>query len=118
MISQLSGRIPRLRSRARARPAVMPVTTTRPASSIVTTVPARMSGRYRSMTRVLKNVSTKRSQPDTRSVPLDLADEGAGAVVRRALEDRGGRPLFHDGARVHEQHPIRGIAGEAHLVAD
>src|SRR5882724_7088564 len=116
-ISQLSGRIPRLRSRARASPAAIPVTTTRRASSIVTTTPDRMSGRYLSMTLPLKNVSAKRSQRDT-SVPLDLADEAAGALLRGALEDRGGRPLLHDGALVHEQDPVGRVAGKAHLVAD
>jgi hypothetical protein len=45
MISQLSGRMPRLRSKASARPAPMPVATTSRASSIVTTTPERMSGR-------------------------------------------------------------------------
>src|SRR6185295_514336 len=121
-ISQLSGRIARLRSSARARPAATPVTTIRRASSIVTTTPERMSGRYRSMTFPLKNVSVKRSQLDTGwaadSVPLDLADEGARALVSGALEDGGGRTLLHDGALVHEQHPVGRVAREAHLVAD
>src|SRR5262245_41116922 len=126
MISQFSGRMPRLRSSASASPAAMPVTTTRSASSMVTTTPDRMSGRYLSMTFVLKNVSVKRAQldigsvteGDRLSVPLDLTDEGAGALVGRALEDGGGRPLLHDGALVHEQNPVGGVAGEAHLVAD
>src|SRR5262245_1236660 len=124
MISQFSGRIPRLRSSASASPARMPVTTTSSASSIVTTTPQRMSGRYLSMTLPLKNVSTKRAQPDMRSLtrggsmPLDLADEAARALVSRALEDRGGRAFLHDRARVHEQDAVRGVAGEAHLVAD
>src|SRR5713101_1062491 len=118
MISQLSGRIPRLRRRARVRPAAIPVTTTRRASSIVTTTPDKMSGRYLSMTLPLKNVSVKRSQFDNLSVPLDLADESARALVGRVLEDRGGRALLHDGALVHEEDPVGGIAGKAHLVAD
>src|SRR6185503_15549116 len=124
-ISQLSGRIARLRSSARVRPAAMPVTTMSRASSIVTTTPERMSGRYRSMTFPFKNVSVKRSQLDTGwgprdpvSVPLDLADEGAGALVGGALEDRGGRALLHDGALVHEHDPVRRVAGKPHLVAD
>src|SRR5258706_700476 len=116
MIAQLSGRMPRLRSRARASPAAIPVTTTRRASSIVTTTPDRMSGRYLSMTLPLKNVSAKRSQRDT-SVPLDLADEAAGALLRGALEDRGGRPLLPDGALVHEQDPGGPLAGQDHLLA-
>ena len=33
------------------------------------------------------------------SVPLDLADEGARALVGRVLEDRGRRPLLHDQRR-------------------
>src|SRR3989441_3471781 len=118
MISQLSGRMPRLLSSARARPAAMPVTTMRRASSIVTTTPDRMSGRYLSMTLVLKNVSVKRSQFDNFSMPLDLPDEGARALMGRVLEDRGGRALLHDGALVHEQDPVGGVAGKAHLVAD
>src|SRR6266404_6863396 len=126
MISQFSGRMARLLSSARASPAAMPVTTMRRASSIVTTTPDRMSGRYLSMTFVLRNVSVKRSQFDIGlvawgsrlSVPLDLADEDARALVGRVLEDRGGRPLLHDGARVHEHHPVGGVAGKAHLVAD
>src|ERR1700675_2441818 len=117
-ISQLSGRTARLLSSARARPAAIPVTTMRKASSTVTTTPDRMSGRYLSMTLPLKNVSVKRSQFDTRSVPLDLADEGARALVGRVLEDRGGRSLLHDGALVHEQDPVGRVAGKAHLVAD
>src|SRR2546426_6550215 len=117
-ISQLSGRIPRLRRRARVRPAAIPVTTTRRASSIVTTTPDKMSGRYLSMTLPLKNVSVKRSQFDNLSVPLDLADESARALVGRVLEDRGGRALLHDGALVHEEDPVGGGAGKAHLVAD
>src|SRR6266508_2179082 len=115
-ISQLSGRMARLLSSA---------------SSIVTTTPDRMSGRYLSMTLVLKNVSVKRSQFDigfvsgdwfpggsSPSVPLDLADEAARALVGRVLEDGGGRPLLHDGALVHEHDPVGGVAGKAHLVAD
>src|SRR5882672_6113641 len=118
MISQLSGRMARLLSRASARSATMPVTTMSRASSIVTTTPERMSGRYRSMTLPLKNVSVERSQRETPSVPLDLTDEGARALVGRVLEDRGRRPLFDDGALVHEHHPVGGVAREAHLVAD
>src|SRR3977135_4077336 len=118
MISPLSGRMPRLLSSASARPAAMPVTTTRTASSIVTTTPERISGRYLSMTLPLKNVSVKRSHLDISaagtSVPLDLADEGARALVGRVLEDRGGRPLLHDGALVHEQDAVGGVAGKAH----
>src|SRR6266446_5743362 len=117
-ISQLSGRTPRLLSRARVRPATMPVTTMSRASSIVTTTPEMMSGRYRSMTFPLKNVSTKRSQRDTPSVPLDLTDEGARPLVGRMLEDRGRRPFFDDGPLVHEHHAVGGVAGKAHLVAD
>src|SRR5712692_864155 len=125
-ISQLSGRMARILGSARARPAAMPATTMRSASSIVTTTPDRISGRYLSMTLALKNVSVKRSQFDIElvsrvsnlSMPLDLADEGARPIVGRVLEDRGGRPLLHDGALVHEHHPVGGVAGEAHLVAD
>src|SRR6266446_2787434 len=117
MISQLSGRIARLRSRASARPARMPLITIRTASSMVTTTPDRMSGRYFSITLPLKNVSTKRSQFDT-SVPLDLTDEGARAVVAGVLEDRRGRALLDDQAVVHEHHAIGGVAGKAHFVAD
>src|SRR5258705_2153246 len=116
MIAQLSGRTPRLRSRARASPAAIPVTTTRRASSIVTTTPDRMSGRYLSMTLPLKNVSAKRSQRDT-SVPLDLADEAAGALLRGALEDRGGPPLLHDRALVPGPGPGRRASGQAHPLA-
>src|SRR6059036_650402 len=124
-ISQLSGRMPRLRSSASARPAAIPVTTTSAASSIVMTTPDRMSGRYLSMTFVLRNVSVKRSQFDIGwvswgsrlSVPLDLADEGARALVGGVLEDRGGWPFLHDGALVHEHHPVGGVAGKTHLVA-
>src|SRR5438552_6179784 len=118
MISQLSGRMARHLSSANAKPAAMPVTTMRRASSIVTTTPDKMSGRYLSMTLPLKNVSVKRSQFDNLSVPLDLADESARALVGRVLEDRGGRALLHDGALVHEEDPVGGVAGKAHLVAD
>src|SRR5512134_972036 len=126
MIIQFNGRMPRLLSSASARPAARPETTMRRASSIVTTTPDRMSGRYLSMTLTLKNVSVKRSQFDMavlfegsrRSMPLDLADECARALVGRVLEDRRGRPLLHDGALVHEHDPISGVAGKAHLVAD
>src|SRR5262245_54492361 len=132
MISQLRGRTPRLRRSARTRPAAMPVTTTSTASSMVTTTPDRMSGRYLAMTRPLKNVSVNCSHRDMRvgsglwsardrrraSVPLDLADERARPLVGGALEDRGGRPLLHDAPGVHEHHPVGGVAGEPHLVAD
>src|SRR4026207_1261515 len=115
MMSQLSGRMPRLRSRARVRPAAMPVTTTRAARPIVTHTPARRAGRAGALTRVLKNVSTKRSQRDTvGSVPLDLADERAGPLVGGALEDHRGRALLHDRTLVHAEHPTRRVAGEAH----
>src|SRR6516164_2714550 len=116
MISQFSGRTPRLRSSASARPAAMPVTTIRRASSIVTTTPDRMSGRYLSMTFVLRNVSTKRAR--VASVPLDLADEGARALAGGALEDRGRRSFLHDRALVHEHDAVGGVLGKAHLVAD
>src|SRR5207249_9023931 len=126
MISQLSGRTPRLRSSASVRPAPMPVTTMSRASSIVTTTPDRMSGKYLSMTFVLRNVSAKRPQLDMglvsggsrRSVALNLADEGARALVGRRFEDRRGRPLLDDGALVHEHHAVGGVASKAHLVAD
>src|SRR5437870_2613821 len=117
MISQLSDRMARHLSSANAKPAAMPVTTMRRASSIVTTTPDRMSGRYLSMTLVLKNVSVKRSQFDNLSMPLDLPDEGARALMGRVLEDRGGRALLHDGALVHEHDPVGGVAGKTHLVA-
>src|SRR5690349_15252175 len=120
MISQFSGRTPRLRSSARARPAAMPVTTISAASSIVTTTPDRMSGRYFAITFALKNVSVKRSQRDmvgerrvrrwpAGSVALDLPDERARALVGGALEDRRRRPFLHDGAGVHEQHAVGGV---------
>src|SRR5436189_29086 len=87
------------------------------ASSMVTTTPDRMSGRYFSITLPLKNVSTKRSQLDT-SMPLDLTDEGARAVVAGVLEDRRGRALLDDQAVVHEHHAVGGVAGKAHFVAE
>src|SRR5216683_4701440 len=117
MISQLIGRMARLRSRASTRPASNPLITINTASSMVTTTPDRMSGRYFSITLPLKKVSTKRSQRDT-SVPLDLADEGACAFVGRLLENRGGRSLLNDQPVIHEHHAIGGVAGKAHLVAD
>src|SRR2546427_5265005 len=119
MISQFSGRMARLLSSARASPAAIPVTTMRRASSIVMTTPDRMSGRYLSMTFVLRNVSVKRSQFDIGwvswgsrlSVPLDLADEGARALVGGVLEDRGGRPLLPHGALGPPHPPVgRGAA--------
>ena len=61
MISQLSGRMARLRSRASTRPASNPLITISTASSMVTTTPDRMSGRYFSITLPLKKVSVKRS---------------------------------------------------------
>src|SRR3989454_5064092 len=124
MISQFSGRMARLLSSARASPAAIPVTTMRRASSIVMTTPDRMSGRYLSMTFVLRNVSVKRSQFDIGwvswgsrlSVPLDLADEGARALVGGVLEDRGGGAFLHHGALVPETPPVGGGAGQTPLV--
>src|SRR5260370_5412130 len=147
MISQLIGRMARLRSRASTRPASNPLITINTASSVVTTTPDRMSGRYFSTGLPLKKVSTERSHalmergprgphhtyertrtgcPDLRRsalrlktlVPLDLADEGACAFVGRLLENRGRRPLLDDQPVIHEDHAIGGVAGEAHLVAD
>src|SRR5262245_7558961 len=140
MISQLIGRTPRLRSRASARPARRPLSTISTASSMVTTTPDRMSGRYFAITLPLKKVSTKRSQVlmergppgphhghertwrsalrRTSSMPLDLADEGAGAFLGRRLEDRGRRTLLDDQAVIHEEHAVGGVPGKAHLVAD
>src|SRR5215510_13323136 len=105
MISQLIGRPLWLRSRASDRPAKRPLATISTASSMVTTTPDRMSGRYFSITLPLKKVSAKRSQPDT-SMPLDLADEGAGALLRRRLEDRRRRSLLDDLPVVNEHHTI------------
>ena len=51
-------------------------------------------------------------------MPLDLADEGAGALLGRGLEDRRRRALLDDQAVVHEDHAVGGIAREGHLVAD
>ena len=66
------------------------------------------AGRYFAMTFALKKVSRKRSQLEgaefiarRRLVPLNLSDEGAGALVRRRLENPGRRPLFDDAALVH-----------------
>src|SRR5579883_2968599 len=127
IITQLSGRIARLRISASTRPARMPVSTIANASSIVTTVPYRMSGRYFSMTFALKKVSVNRFQAfiaarswlhPAWSVLPDLADEGARALLRGALEDLHGRPLLHDHTLVHEHHAVGGGAREAHLVAD
>src|SRR5882672_6342947 len=120
-ISRLTGRKPALRSSASASPAAMPVTMTSAASSSVTSMPYAMSGRYFAMTLALKKVSTKRSQFDIArrlSVPLDLADEAARALVARRLEDNARRALLHDRALVHEDHAVGGIAGKAHFVAD
>src|SRR3984893_10955203 len=61
MISQLIGRMARVRSKATRRPASNPLITIITASSMVTTTPDRMSGRYFSITLPLKKVSTKRS---------------------------------------------------------
>src|SRR5260370_20357359 len=147
MISQLIGRMARLRSKASTRPASNPLITINTASSMVTTTPDRMSGRYFSITLPLKKVSTKRSHalmergspgphhtyertrsgcPDLRRsalrlktlVPLDLADEGACAFLGRLLENRSRRPLLDDQPVIHEDHAIGGVAGKAHLVAD
>src|SRR4030095_14733983 len=98
MISQLSGRKPRLRTRARISPARRPAAITASASSMVSTMPDRMSGRYLAMTLALKNVSRKWSQRFIGSVALDLPDEGLRAVVGRALEDLRRRSLFEDQA--------------------
>src|SRR6185436_15678398 len=106
MISRLTGRKPRLRNSASARPAAMPLTITSAASSTVTSMPCRMSGKYLAMTFALKKVSRKRSQFPIVLVPLDLADEGAGALVAWRLEDRRRRALLDDGALVHEQHAV------------
>src|ERR1700730_3266900 len=62
MISQLIGRMARLRSKGSPGPASNPLSTISTASSMVTTTPDRMSGRYFSITLPLKKVSTKRSQ--------------------------------------------------------
>src|SRR5260370_19803666 len=147
MISQLIGRMARLRSRASTRPASNPLITINTASSMVTTTPDRMSGRYFSITLPLKKVSTKRSHalmergppgphhtcertrsgcPDLRGtalrlktlVPLDLADEGASAFLGRLLENRSRRRLLDDQPVIHEHHAIGGRAGKAPLVAD
>src|SRR5258708_14680190 len=150
MISRWSGGMVRLRRKAGAGPASNPLITINIASSMVTTTPDRMSGRYFSITLPLKKVSTKRSQalmessphPEERAqrasrrmataglvppfetaasrppqgevwcvsipplVPLDLADEGAGAFLGRLLENRGRWPLLDDHPVVHEDHPI------------
>src|SRR5438105_15872453 len=118
MISQLSGRMPRLRISARISPVNRPAATINSASSTVRTVPSRMSGRYLAMTLALKKVSTNLSQRVMRSVTLNLPDEGARALVCRALEDLRRRPLLDDQAIVHEHYAIGRGAGEAHLVAD
>src|SRR5471032_2452395 len=123
MISQLSGRIASDRISASTRPLPMPAITIRMASSMVTSVPHRMSGRYFAMTFALKKVSTNLFQPATArtrriSVLPDLADERARALVRRRVEDRRWRPLLDDQAVIHEDHPVGRGLGEAHLVAD
>src|SRR5258706_16341089 len=111
-ISRVTGRKPRLRRSASASPAARPARMTRAASSTVASMAWAMSGRYFAMTFALKKVSTKRSQFDIacpRSVPLDLADEGARALVRGRFENPGRRTLFDDGAFVHEQHAVGGV---------
>src|SRR5258708_28275673 len=118
MISQFTGRMARLRTSARMSPASRPDRTISSESTMVRTVPSRMSGRYFAMTLALKKVSTNLSQRVMRSVTLNLPDEGARALVRRALEDLHRRSLLHDQPVVHENHAVGGGASEAHLVAD
>src|SRR3972149_2825202 len=118
--SRVTGLKPRLRSSASARPVTRPATMTSAASSTVTSMPWAMSGKYLAITLALKKVSRKRSQLDIarrRSVPLDLADEAACAVLHGRLEDLSRRALLDDGALVHEDHAVGGVAGEAHPVA-
>src|SRR5947207_448494 len=138
MISQLSGLMARLRSKASARPAKSPLATISSASSMVTTTPDRMSGRYFSITLPLKKVSTKRSQlvmssdrvrparihiisgrdargpPEHDPLPLHLADEGAcvvGAVAEPHPLERGAAQPLGLGAR-----PARHLAqGQRHV---
>jgi len=50
-------------------------------------------------------------------VPLDLAHERAGALLRRRRKDRRRRALLDNHALVHEQHAIGGVAREAHFMA-
>ena len=96
MISQLSGRIARLRISAsdQAGQRCRVTTTSERRARSSATMPVEMSGRYFAITLALKNVSrsgpTLSRTPASRrrhSVPLDLADEGAGALVARVGED-------------------------------
>src|SRR2546421_4298471 len=121
-ISRLTGRQPRLRSSASASPAARPLAMTSAASSTVTSVPYAMSGKYLAMTFALKKVSRKRSRLEgdkiaPESVALDLADEGARALVARRLEDRGGRAPPPNGPLRPEEPPGGGGARAGPLVA-
>ena len=46
-------------------------------------------------------------------MPLDLADEGARALVARRLEDLGRRTLLDDRPVIHEDDAVGGSAGTA-----
>ncbi len=85
------------------------------ASSMVTTMPDRMSGRYFPMTFALKKVLDELLShpfpiPRAPSVPLDLADEGARPFVGRVLEDCGAAALLHNQPMIHEHDPVGGVA--------
>ena len=100
MISQLSGRMPRLRSSASARPAARPVTTIS-SGELDRDHHAGQDVRQVLSHHLAVEEGLGEALPALHgaSVPLDLADEGARALVGRVLEDRGGRPLLHDHAR-------------------
>src|SRR5437763_9874262 len=59
-----------------------------------------------------------RDQQMNQSVRHDLAEKVSGACGARCGEEQIGRGILDDLAVGHEHHPIRGAAGEAHLVGD
>jgi hypothetical protein len=61
--------------------------------------------------RLRRSSSTWSKRPAT-------AEEGAGALVLGAVDDRGGGAVLDDGAAVEHQHAVAHLAGEAHLVGD
>src|SRR6056297_1293585 len=56
--------------------------------------------------------------PPIPSVPEDLTQEQLGALGLRVVEEFLGFILLHDLALIHEDHPVRDLAGEPHLVGD
>src|SRR5262249_33513966 len=107
-----------VRTIANISPSSVPVTTTAPAISIVTTTPFVIAGKYRSMMVQLKNVSRKRDQASMAISTSEFGDERAGSRLAGRRKDLLRRPLLHYDPVIHEDHAVGGIAREPHLMAN